>query len=248
VQSAPSHELSVQTSTAPLLPKLVTIPAGEFQMGCEQGRDDEKPVHQVWVDEVALGAFAVTNAEYLGFVEDTRSEMPFAYSDERFSHPRQPVVAVSWFEAMSYCDWLSRKTGQPFRLPSEAEWERAVRGGVEGKLYSWGDEDPDTFETYRTGWRDEKPQATGLLDPNRFGVYNLGDNVHEWCLDWYQSDYYRKSSYRNPVCSEPTARRASRGGSWRHQIKVSRCAARSSLDPNFKYTDYGFRVLMELQH
>jgi formylglycine-generating enzyme len=216
-------------------------------MGYEQGRDDEKPAHRVWVDEFALGALAVTNAEYSRFVEDTGSEMPFAHSEKCFSHPRQPVVAVSWFEAMAYCDWLSLKTGLLFRLPSEAEWERAVRGGMEGKLYSWGDEDPSTFEIYRTGWRDERPEVAGLLDPNRFGAYNLGDNVHEWCMDWYHSDYYRNSPYRNPVSLEPSTRRASRGGSWRHHIKVSRCAARSSLNPSFRYTDYGFRVLRELQ-
>src|SRR5262249_6204955 len=159
-------------------------------MGCEQGRDDEKPVHDVWVDEFAFGAFTITNAEYLQFVEDTGSEMPATYFEEGFSHPRKPVVAVNWFEATAYCDWLSLKTGFLFPLPSEAEWERAVRGGVEGKLYSWGDENPDSFEIYRTGWRDERPQSVGLLQPNRFGVCNLGDNVHEWCMDWYRSDYY----------------------------------------------------------
>jgi len=216
-------------------------------MGCEQGRDDEKPAHRVWVDEFDLGALAVTNGEYSQFIEDAGSEKPFAKSEERFSDPRQPVVGVSWFEAMAYCDWLSRKTALLFRLPSEAEWERAARGGMEGKLYSWGDEDPNTFEIYRTGWRDERPQVAGLLQPNRFGAYNLGDNVHEWCLDWYHSDYYRNSPYRNPVSLEPSTRRASRGGSWRHRIKVSRCAARSSLNPSFRYTDYGFRVLRELQ-
>jgi formylglycine-generating enzyme required for sulfatase activity len=217
-------------------------------MGCELGRDDEKPTHQVCVDEFALGAFTVTNAEYLRFVKDTGGEMPFAYSEERFSHPRQPVVAVSWFEAAAYCDWLSLKTGLLFRLPSEAEWERAVRGGVDGKLYSWGNEDPNIFEIYRTGWCDERPQMAGLLEPNHFGVYNLGDNMHEWCIDWYRSDYYRDSPRQNPVNSEPSMRRASRGGSWRHHIKVSRCAARSSLNPSFKYTDYGFRVVRQFQH
>jgi sulfatase modifying factor 1 len=216
-------------------------------MGCELGRDDEKPVHKVWVDEFDLGAFTVTNAEYLRFVGDTGGEMPFSYFEERFSDPRQPVVAVNWFEAMAYCDWLSLKTGFLFRLPSEAEWERAVRGGVDGKLYSWGDESPNTFEIYRNGWRDQRPQVVGLLEPNRFGIYNLGDNVHEWCVDWYHPDYYRAAPHRNPVSLEPSARRASRGGSWRHQTKVSRCAARSSLDPSFRYTDYGFRVVKSLR-
>ena len=211
-------------------------------MGCEQGRDDEKPVHAVRVDEFALAAYTVTNAEYLQFVEDTGGEMPFAYSEEPFAHPCQPVVAVSWFEAMAYCNWLSLKTGLPFRLPSEAEWERAVRGQLEGALYSWGNQEPNHFEIYRTGWREQRPHLVGLREPSHFGLYDLGDNVHEWCMDWYQASYYQISPYRNPLNMEPSARRASRGGSWRHQVKVSRCAARSSLNPAFKYTDYGFRV------
>ena len=232
---------SVRSTGLP--PKLVTIPEGRFQMGCDQGREDEKPVHSVWVDEFAMGACTVTNSEYLQFIADTKGEMPTAFAEAGFSEPRQPVVAVNWFEATAYCNWLSRKMGAIFRLPTEAEWERAARGGLEEKLYAWGNEDPEMFEIYRTGWRDEKPQVVGLLDPNSFGIYNIGDNVHEWCLDWYRPDYYEQSPYRNPVNVEPSARRASRGGSWRHRIKVSRCAARSSLDPNFRYTDYGFRIV-----
>ena len=226
-----------------LLPTLVTIPAGEFQMGCEQGRDDEKPVHTVWVDRFAIGVYTVTNEEYLQFVHDTKREIPSVFAEERFSHPRQPVVAVSWFEAMDYCQWLSSKTGAVVRLPTEAEWERAVRCGQDRMLYSWGNEDPDRFEIYRTGWQDERPQPVGLFSPNALGIHNLGDNVHEWCLDWYDPKYYERSPRLNPLNVEPSARRASRGGSWRHRIKVSRCAARSSLDPSFKYTDYGFRIV-----
>jgi formylglycine-generating enzyme required for sulfatase activity len=246
------------------LPECVRIPEGEFLMGCQQGREDEKPVHRVWVDGFAMGIFAVTNQDYLQFIQDTTSvasyrgsqsvdghpgsedaavSKPSSYADERFDHPRQPVVGVSWFEATAYCSWLSIKSGQSFRLPTEAEWERAVRGGEEGRLYAWGDEDPGTLEVYRTGWRDERPQPVGLLKPNPYGLYNIGDNVHEWCLDWYAPDFYKNSPYRNPVNLTATSRRASRGGSWRHHVKASRCAARSSLDPSFRYTDYGFRVV-----
>jgi len=212
-------------------------------MGCEQGRDDEKPVHSVWVDSFSIGVFAVTNEEYLQFVHDTKWETPSPSAEDRFSDPRQPVVAVSWFEAVAYCQWLSLKTGSLVRLPTEAEWERAARCGRDQMLYSWGNEDPDSFEIYQTGWQDERPQRVDLFSPNAFGIYNLGDNVHEWCLDWYDPKFYERSSGRNPLNAEPSARRASRGGSWRHRIKVSRCAARSSLDPSFKYTDYGFRIV-----
>jgi sulfatase modifying factor 1 len=246
------------------LPKCVEIPEGEFLMGCQQGREDEKPVHRVWVDGFAMGIFAVTNQEFLQFVheapllesyeglhsayrhpgsENGAVQMPACHSEECFAHPLQPVIGVNWFEAMAYCSWLSIKLGESFRLPTEAEWERAVRGGEEGQLYSWGNQAPGSLEVYRTGWRDERPQVVGLLEPNGYGLYNIGDNVHEWCLDWYDPDFYRNSHYRNPVNLTPSLRRASRGGSWRHHIKVSRCAARSGLNPSFRYTDYGFRVV-----
>ena len=225
------------------LPKVVTIPGEEFHMGCEQGRDDEKPVHTVWVDSFAIGAYAVTNEEYLQFVHDTKREISSTDAEERFTDPRQPVVAVNWFEAMDYCQWLSLRTNSVVRLPTEAEWERAARCGQDRMLYSWGNEDPDSFEIYRTGWQDERPQPVSLFSPNTFGIFNLGDNVHEWCMDWYDPKFYERSPSRNPLNLEPSARRSSRGGSWRHRIKVSRCAARSSLDPSFKYTDYGFRIV-----
>ena len=132
---------------------------------------------------------------------------------------------------MAYCQWLSAKTGSPVRLPTEAEWERAVRCGRDQMLYSWGDENPDIFEIYRTGWQDERPQIVGLFIPNAFGIHNLGDSVHEWCLDWYDPKFYERSSGCNPLNLEPSTRRVSRGGAWRHRVKVSRCAARSSLIP-----------------
>ena len=225
------------------LPKLVDIPAGEFWMGCKTGRADEQPVHRVSVDAFGMGATTVTNEQYLAFVLETRGNMPVPLAGESLGHPLQPVVAVNWFEAMAYCDWLTQRFGQPFRLPTEAEWEWSIRAGLEGKLYAWGDESPDTFQLYRTGWHEGCPHVVALQEPNIYGIYDLGDNVHEWCFDWYEPGYYGKSPSLNPVNLIPAARRASRGGSWRHHVKVSRCAARSSLSPNFAYTDYGFRVV-----
>ena len=215
-------------------------------MGCDQGRADERPVHPVRVDAFAMSVYTVTNRQYRFFVDRTHRQMPDAFAETQFGHPRQPVVAVSWEEANAYCRWLSGLTKETYRLPTEAEWEWAVRQKKEGRLYSWGDEDPSEFDLYRLGWRDKRPQVVGLQPPNGFGLYNLGDNVHEWCLDWYDREYYQRSPGHNPVNQTPTHRRASRGGAWRHQIKVSRCAARSSLDPSYKYTDYGFRVVKVL--
>jgi formylglycine-generating enzyme required for sulfatase activity len=227
-----------------VLPGLADIPDGEFRMGCEVGRDDEKPVHRVWVEAFSMGVTAVTNEQYLQFVEQSKWSMPPSLAEERYRHPQQPVVAVTWFDAMRYCRWLTSRTEQLFRLPTEAEWEYAIRAGREGGLYAWGNTSPQSFELYRTGWRDERPHVVGLYPPNAYGLYDLGDNVHEWCLDWYDPGYYEKSQYpRNPVNLIPGTRRSSRGGSWRHRIKVSRCAARSSLGPGLGYTDYGFRIV-----
>ncbi|MCI0418975.1 MAG: formylglycine-generating enzyme family protein [Acidobacteria bacterium] len=216
-------------------------------MGCGTGRTDENPVHRVLVDAFAIGATTVTNLQYQLFAKATNEVMPPTSTNASFSDPSQPVVAVTWFGAMAYCRWLTQETGLTFRLPTEAEWEWAVRDRREKALYAWGDEPPETFKLYRTGWQDERPHRVGLQPPNRFGLYDLGDNVHEWCLDWYAPQYYQNSPLRNPVNLTPTARRASRGGSWRHRIKVSRCAARSSLSPSFAYTDYGFRVVQVLR-
>jgi sulfatase modifying factor 1 len=222
-------------------PKLVAIPAGWFLMGSGEGQDNERPVHRVWVDGFWLGECQVTNEEYARFVQATGAEAPPLMNDHHFNHPQQPVVAVSWFEAVRYCEWLSGVHGAHYRLPTEAEWERAARGGVEGKLFPWGDAAPESLPEYPQRWANG-PEAVGSSDPNGFGLHDMCANVHEWCSDWFQAGYYAASPERNPRGPESGERRASRGGSWRHHIKVTRCAARSSIPPQFKYADYGFRV------
>ena len=130
------------------LPALVRIPAGHFLMGSEAGQDCERPVHRVWVDGFDLAACQVTNSEYARFLWATKTAPPPFWNDPHFNDPQQPVVAVSWFEAMRYCEWLSKVTGRHFRLPTEAEWECAARGGAEGKLYPWGDAPPQSLPNY----------------------------------------------------------------------------------------------------
>jgi formylglycine-generating enzyme len=229
------------------VPALVRIPAGWFLMGCDIGQDNEKPVHRVWVDEFLLAARQVTNADYGRFLRDTASlslPPPF-WSDPAFKHPEQPVVGVSWYEAIRYCEWLSASTGGQFRLPTEAEWERAARGGRDGALFPWGDAPPQSLPGYAdrcAGRWQTGPEPVGRAEPSAYGLYNMCDNVHEWCSDWYAPAYYEASPERNPRGPEIGERRASRGGSWRHHVKMSRCAARSSIPPEFRYADYGFRV------
>jgi sulfatase modifying factor 1 len=222
-------------------PEMASIPEGWFWMGCESGRDDEKPVHRVWVDAFELAAYQVRNAEYACFLAATECPPPPCWTAPNFNHTKMPVVAVSWYEALAYCDWLSGATGRLYRLPTEAEWERAARGGAEGLLYPWGDAGPDAVPDYAKRWK-LGPEPAGTYAPNAYGLYNLGDNVHEWCADWYDSGYYGRSAERNPRGPVDGRRRASRGGSWRHHIKVTRTAARSSIPPEFQYADYGFRI------
>jgi len=237
--------LASQSGAPEPAPALVRIPEGWFLMGCASGQDNEKPVHRVWVDEFLLATCQVTNADYERCLRDTASARPPFWNDANFNHPQQPVVGVSWHEAVRYCEWLSARTGQRFRLPTEAEWERAARGGREGELYPWGDTPPQSLPHYAVRWQNG-PEPVGQAEANRYGLYNMCDNVHEWCSDWYGADYYAVSPERNPCGPDSGDRRASRGGSWRHHIKMSRCAARSSIPPEFQYADYGFRVACEL--
>jgi len=227
-------------------PAMARIPEGWFAMGSATGRDDEKPVHRVYVDAFELAVHQMTNEEYARFVEATGGQRPPNWGDTDFNHPKMPVVAVSWHDAMAYCDWLSRATGKRYRLPTEAEWEQAARGGAEGLEYPWGDTPPEMVPDYAKRWK-SGPEPVGLYPPNEYGLYNVGDNVHEWCADWYDADYYRHSPQRNPQGPENGRRRGSRGGSWRHHIKVTRTAARSSIPPELQYADYGFRVARSLK-
>lgn len=226
-------------------PKLIRIPEGWFVMGSESGQDCERPVHRVWIDSFFLAATQITNAEYDIFVRATGSAATPFRQDPNFNHPRQPVTGVSWFEATDYCEWLGAQTGCPYRLPTEAEWERAARGGLEQKQFPWGDEPPQSLPDYASRWQNG-PEPVARYAPNAFGIYDIGDNVHEWCSDWYDPNYYGISPECNPQgpeqCPMKPARKSSRGGSWRHHIKVARCSARSSIPPEFQYADYGFRV------
>lgn len=226
-------------------PEMVTIPEGYFLMGCDRGARNERPVHRVWIDRFAMARTSVTNRLYQAFVRDTGHQPPSAFFDKRFNHPDQPVTSVSWFDAAAYCAWLAERTGAGYRLPTEAEWERAARGGLEGKLYTWGDEPPQSQPHYFTSWL-SGPERVGLRAPNGFGLYDISENVHEWCADWYDEQYYAGSPERDPQGPASGKRKASRGGSWRHQIKITRVAARSSIPPEFQYSDYGFRVAMRV--
>jgi formylglycine-generating enzyme required for sulfatase activity len=225
------------------MPEMVPLQGGAFVMGSNTGSEDEAPPHEVELFPFSIGRFSVTNREYARFLEETHAAPPAVWGDPSFNHPDQPVVAVSWYDAVAYCEWLSRSTGALYRLPSEAEREFACRAGST-TAYPWGDcADRHTAE-YGRRWTNG-PEFVGG-PPNAFGLCNVADNVHEWCLDWYRRDYYRVSRRKDPRGPETGTRKVSRGGSWRHKVKVTRSAARSSIPPEYRYADYGFRVVRQV--
>lgn len=224
------------------IPEVILVPRGRFLMGSPAGSDDERPVHEVQLSGFSIGKYAIRNCEYDSFLKATGHPAPPLWEEARFKNPDQPVVSIRWFDAISYCDWLSKTTGQRWRLPTEAEWEYAACSGDPANTYPWGSrgwqELPDFHHCFSNG-----PQPAGRFEPNAFGIHDMGINVHEWCSDWYDAEYYAASPSENPTGPTNGTRRASRGGSWRHLIKITRCAARSSIPPASQYADYGFRVV-----
>lgn len=230
--------ISVSGLTVPI-PRLVPIPGGEFWMGKDGSRKDEGPRHRVSVGPFQAAASPVTNAEYAAYVKAAGVEpAPFAH-EVQFAAQEQPVVGINWFDAVAYCEWLRAQTGIAFRLPTEAEREWAALGGLRDSDWPWGE------GLHPAAARiDAKPGPHAPLHEcaNGYGLYCMAENVHEWCSDWYSPDYYATSPVDSPSGPAEGRRRAARGGSWRHREKVTRINARSSLDPSFRYADFGFRV------
>jgi formylglycine-generating enzyme required for sulfatase activity len=198
--------------------RMVSIPGGSFQLGSNDGYDDEKPVHTVTVSGFEMSATEVTVGQFREFVNETgyRTEAERgggAYvlsgttyekkADANWKRPyftqtdAHPVVCVSWNDAVKYCEWLSGKTGTVFRLPTEAEWEYACRAGT-GTRYYTGDNENDLG---RAGWYNGNSGKTthpvGQKEANRWGLYDMHGNVWEWCNDWYGS--YPSGSQTNPT-------------------------------------------------
>ena len=221
---------------------MLLLPGSSFVMGADDRRRDERPAHQVSLAPFRAAECPVTNQQYAAFVDQANAASPPFWSQEHFRIPDAPVVGISWHDAVAYCEWLSEQIGSHFRLPTEAEREYAARGGLEGADWpeptdAWPD-DPARAEVAAA----EHPHVPLDACRNGFGLYCMADNVHEWCSDWYDRSYYTRSPEIGPTGPSEGVRRASRGGSWRHRIKFTRVTARSSLSPNYRYNDYGFRI------
>lgn len=210
-------------------------------MGSPTGHPDEQPVHRVHIEPFEMDIYPVTRQDYDNFLNATGRERPREWKNPTFADPKQPVVGVSWNDAVVYCLWRSSK-GKPVRLPTEAEWERAARGHRVDGQYPWGDEIPQWIPNHGRGPL-AGPWIVTLGEPNDFGLYGIAANIHEWCADWHSKTYYGESPPYAPNGPRSGTRRTSRGGSWRHAVTISRNSARSKLDPSFRYTDYGFRLV-----
>lgn len=224
-------------------PDWIAVAGQTFRMGGGP-RDDENPVHPVRLSPFRLARAPVLRAEYQAFLDATGHPAPPFWGEAAFSDPRMPAVGPSWDDAVAYCAWASGRLGIAVRLPTEAEWECAARAGRDA-LYPWGDEPPESLPDYFRRWRNGPEVVDAYPSRHPLGFFGLGENVHEWCGDRYDAGYYAVSPVddpRGPESGPPGARRSSRGGSWRHQVKGSRCAARSSIPAALRYADYGFRI------
>jgi len=243
--------------------EMVLIPAGDFQMGDALGDDNvfhnEKPVHRVYLDAFYIDKYEVTNVQYHKFVKETGYSEPegiaigtgYGYGFKPWSyHPdfngdNKPVVCVSCYDAIEYCKWAGK------RLPTEAEWEKAARGGMVGKRYPWGNRlTPDDANYTNDVKRIYGPSPVDSFPPNGYGLFDMAGNVCEWCSDWYDKNYYRRSPKSNPVGPDFGNDKIVRGGSWDYGNGFSysdlRIAYRFPHSPYACVSDIGFRCAMDV--
>lgn len=255
------------------------VPAGAFRMGDNTGDGEarEKPVHLVELDAFYIGRYEITNGEWRKFRDDPGYDDPRFWPERRivpkdqvpyWSQPNNhgggtpdsdayPVLGVNWDSAVAYCKWLSAKTGKTYRLPTEAEWEKAARG-PDQRRYPWGNTIDHSYanfvgsQTFDTGlppgYYDGTVRGGRATHDNAspYGAYDLAGNVMEWCQDWYGRDYYAMSPRRNPRGPATGAYRVVRGGSFFVEASDLRASARSAAWPSFQgHRMIGFRAVRE---
>ena len=243
-------------------PPITFVEGGVFSMGGNDGEENEKPVHQVSLSSYWIGKYEVTVTEYMTFVEETNTHFPEwfekgnsyyinsdggnYYANKGYTGPRSdlPIVGINWDDATAYCEWLSKKTNQKYRLPTEAEWEFAANGGNKSSGYKFS----GSNEINDVGWVGEnsnnKIHRAGSKNPNSLEIHDLTGNVWEWCADWFAP--YTNSNQTNPLNLMGDKRfRVVRGGAFSYSKDYSRNTFRSPVEPNTKYDFTGFRVVRE---
>ena len=242
------------------------VKAGNSKSNCKRWYEDQLPQHTVYVDDFEIAKYPLTVAQFEIFVKETghrttaeKKGSGWVWTgkwEERkgadWRHPHgpdsdikgkedHPVTQVSWHDAVAYCQWLSEKTGQTWRLPTEAEWEKAARG-TDGRIYPWGNGEPDkTLCNYNMNVKDTTPVDQYPAGASPYGALDMAGNVWEWCVDWYDADYYPHSPRRNPTGPETGKYRVLRGGSWDNYAGFVRSAYRNYSSPDDRNDSWGFR-------
>jgi formylglycine-generating enzyme required for sulfatase activity len=245
------------------------VPAGAFKMGDNfgDGLPRERPVHTVELDAFYIAKYEMTNGEWKKFRDDP------GYEDTKFwpagrAVPKDqipywtqannhgggtpnsddyPVLGVNWDAATAYCNWLSAKTGKKYRLPTEAEWEKAARG-TDQRRYPWGNEIDHTYANFVGSAPFDTGMKVGSFEKGKspYGAYDMAGNVMEWCSDWYSRDYYSVSPRKNPKGPASGAYRVLRGGTFFEEAFDLRTYARSAAWPSFQsHRMIGFRAVRE---
>lgn len=229
-----------------LEPDMISIPAGSFTMGDDQGDDNMKPQRTVTLSPYSIGKYPVTNIEYQAFVKAAKHEPPRHWEDGRSpaGQENHPVTHVSWDDANTYADWLSKKTGQEYTLPTEAQWERAARGDQDVRKQPWdGALDTEHANIEESGIGGTTPVGAYPAGKSPCEAMDMVGNVWEWCADWYDEDYYSKGDKENPMGPDAGDYRVLRGGSWADDASFSGCSSRSrALLHDFWYVSLGFRL------
>ncbi len=223
---------------------LIPVAAGSFQMGSNDGAGDEKPVHSVTISKPFwMGKYEVTQGEY---------EALMGKNPSKFKADRNPVEKVSWNDAVSFCGKLTERerkagrlpSGYEYRLPTEAEWEYAARGGDKGRGYKYAGADNAGDVAWYSDSSGKKTHPVGGKQPNELGLYDMSGNVWEWCYDWYDSDYYKQSGGSDPVNESKASDRVVRGGSWGNSAGNVRSALRYRIRLVGTDDGLGFRVCL----
>ncbi len=219
--------------------EMIFIKGGCFEMGDMFGeeRPDEKPVHEVCVDDFYLGKYELTQGEW----KEIMGELPSGF---KFCGKDCPVELVSWKDAEKFIRNLNEKTGMEYRLPTEAEWEYAARDG--GKKEKWAGtsnrDESGEYAWHKRNFGDMTINPVGLKKPNGLGLYDMSGNVWEWVFDWYDEKYYRNSTRNNPKGPLTGTYRVFRGGSWSNDLGLLRTSYRSYGRPEYKDGSLGIRL------
>ncbi len=200
---APRPVVLTPDNDAPIHDEMVLIPGGFFDMGSSAGDPDEQPVHRVSISSFYLDAHEVTIEDFKIFMHETGHPAPLFWQPE-YDNPDDPVVGVDWYDAVAYARWAGK------RLPTEAEWEYASRGGNLYFTYPWG----DTPDTARANFSSFGIVPVKSFPPNEFGLYDMTGNVWEWCSDWYDAQYYAASDSSDPEGPATGTHKVLRGGAW----------------------------------